>query len=103
ISGCVALPQHRRKPKERSSESYLISPDYVSRRAIEHSLRSNCYLLLKTECRDRSVDSSLNRTPRTDRDRVARLQLSLASELIGCAEARQRDRTISSRPVSAKT
>src|SRR5438132_1132886 len=99
----MASPQLQRKAMARSTESYLISGDYILRTATEHSPPSDCYRLSKTECRDRSEGSSSNRIARTDRDRVATLRLLPSLESIGCAEARQRDRMISSRPASVKT
>src|SRR5207248_9715088 len=56
----------------RSPKSYLISPNYISRKAIEHLPRSDCFHLSKKECRDRNEDSSLNRTACTGHNRVAR-------------------------------
>jgi hypothetical protein len=43
----------------------------------------------KMGCRDRSEDASSNRIARTDRDRVARLQPSLALVSIDCSKLRQ--------------
>jgi DNA mismatch endonuclease (patch repair protein) len=43
------------------STSCLIFADYISRRAIGHSLRSDCFRLSKTKCRDQSEDFSLSR------------------------------------------
>jgi hypothetical protein len=68
------LPQRQRKSMVRASEFYLISADYISRRAIEHLPRLGYCRLSKMECRDRSEDSSLSRILHIDRDRVARLQ-----------------------------
>jgi hypothetical protein len=81
-----------KNPSDR--QNLLISADYILRRAIEHSLRSSYFRLSKTECRDRSEDSSLSRNGHTFRDRVARLQPSPALESIDCAATRQHDRMI---------
>src|SRR5439155_14255333 len=91
------------KPTARSTEYYPLSRDYAWHIAIEHFQPSDCFRLSRTECRDRSEDSSSNRIGRIHRRRVARLQLSPALESIDCAEAPQPDQTIFSRPVSAKT
>ena len=72
-SECGATRQLQRKSTKRSPESCLTSPSYVWRKANEHSLRLGCSRPSKTECRDRSEDSFLNRIEHTDHHRVARL------------------------------
>jgi len=66
-----ALQQGKDVVVQAPTGSCQTSPDCALRRAIEHSLRSDCCRLSKMECRDRNADFSLNRTLRTDRDRAA--------------------------------
>src|SRR6266446_3217891 len=73
---CAAQSQIRRESMEPASKSCLTSRDCAWRRAIEHSRRSDCFRLSKTECRDRSVNSLLSRIRRIGHDRVATLQPS---------------------------